>query len=78
MAESHNIRVVTLLTGDEFLATRSMADSDGLSDSAFIRFLVKQEARRRAMAQVSEQREMDAMAEPAQVLRSSSFAGATQ
>lgn len=72
MAESHNIRVVTLLTGEEYFLNRSMADDDGLSDSSFIRFLIKQEARRRAVAQVSEQRERDAMAEPAQVLRSNS------
>jgi hypothetical protein len=38
----HSIRVVTLLTGDEYLAMQSMADSDGLSDSAFMRLLLKQ------------------------------------
>lgn len=37
----HSIRVVTLLTGDEYLAMQSMADSDGLSDSAFMRRLLK-------------------------------------
>lgn len=67
MAE-HNIRVVTLLTGDEYLAMKSMADSDGLSDSALIRFLLKREASRRAFAQVSALRRFDESAEPAQVV----------
>ena len=72
MGESHNIRVVSLLTGDEYLAMQSMADSDGLSDSAFIRRLIKMEARRRAMARVSEERDLDNTAEPAQLVRSGS------
>ena len=64
----HNIRAVTLLTADEYLAMQSMADQDGLSDSAFMRHLIKLEARRRAMARVSEERRLSAMEEPAQVL----------
>ena len=72
MAESHNIRVVSLLNGDEYLAMQAMADSDGLSDSAFIRRLVKLEARRRALAKVSEERALDHTAEPAQLVRSGS------
>lgn len=78
MAGPHNIRVVTLVDGDEYLSMQSMADSDGLSDSAFIRRLIKLEARRRAMAQVSELRRMDDMAEPAQVVQSRDFAGDAQ
>lgn len=74
MAE-HNIRVVTLLTGDEYLAMQHMADSDGLSDSAFIRTPLKREARSRALAQVSERARLDASAEPAQ-LRTTSKEGA--
>ena len=70
MAE-HNIRVVTLLTGDEYLAMQAMADSDGLSDSAFMRRLLKLEAQRRAVAQVSERARLDATAEPAHVVRTS-------
>ena len=70
MAESHNIRVVSLLTCDEYLAMQSMADNDGLSDSAFMRHLIKLEARRRAMARVSEEQRLRQMEEPAQVLRS--------
>lgn len=66
MAE-HNIRVVTLLTGDEYLAMQHMADSDGLSDSAFIRRLLKLEAHKRATAQVSELRRRDDSAEHAQL-----------
>ena len=65
----HNIRAVTLLTADEYLAMQSMADTDGLSDSAFIRHLIKLESRRRAHAKVSEQRALEQIAEPAQVLR---------
>ena len=72
MAEGHNIRVVSLLTCDEYLAMQSMADNEGLSDSAFIRRLIKMEARRRAMAKVSEERDLDNTAEPAQLVRSGS------
>ena len=64
----HNIRVVTLLTGGEYLALEFMSDSVGLSVSAFIRRLLKLEAERRALAQVSEERRLAASAEPAQVL----------
>ncbi len=66
----HSIRVVTLLTGDEYLLMQHMADNDGLSDSAFIRRLLKLEASKRAFAQVSEQRRIEESAEPAQVVRS--------
>ena len=64
----HNIRVVTLLTGGEYLALEFMSDSDGLSGSAFMRRLLRLEAERRALAQVSEERRLAASAEPAQVL----------
>lgn len=53
MAAEHSIRVVTLVSPDEYLAMQSMADSDGLSDSAFMRRLLKLEARKRALEQVS-------------------------
>ena len=65
----HNIRAVTLLTADEYLAMQSMADTDGLSDSAFIRHLIKMGARRRAFVKVSDERRLSEMEEPAQVLR---------
>ena len=71
MAE-HTIRVVTLLTGDEYLAMQSMADSDGLSDSAFMRRLLKKEARERAMAQVSDLQRFEESTQPAQVLHTGS------
>ncbi len=45
----HSIRVVTLLTTDEYIEMQAMADADGLSDSAFIRRLIKQEVRIRAL-----------------------------
>ena len=48
---------------------QSMADTDGLSDSAFIRHLIKLESRRRAFAKVSDERRLSEMEEPAQVLR---------
>ena len=64
----HSIRVVTLLTGDEFLAMKSMADSDGLSDSAFMRRLLKLEAQKRALAEVSDRERLDVSAERAQAL----------
>lgn len=78
MAGPHNIRVVTLVDGDEYLSMQSMADSDGLSDSAFIRRLIKLEARRRAMAQVSAGCRLDDMAEPAQVMHGRDLAGDAQ
>ena len=70
----HSIRVVTLLAGDEYLAMQAMADSDGLSDSAFIRHLVKREARNRAVEQVSERARLDARTELAQVVRTTGAA----
>ena len=66
----HNIRVVSLLTGEEYLAMKAMADEDGLSDSAFIRRLLRIEARKRAIAQASAHLAADESAEPAQVIRS--------
>lgn len=67
----HTIRVVSLFKADEYLGMKAMADEDGLSDSAFIRHLIKQEARRRALAQLLEERRLREMEEPAQVLHSS-------
>jgi hypothetical protein len=69
MATQHDIRVTVLLTGDQYLAMQAMADSDGLSDSAFIRRLVQVEARNRAVEQVSERARLEASAESAQVVR---------
>lgn len=66
----HSIRVVTLLNGDEYLSMQSMANEEGLSDSAFIRRLLKLEAHKRALAQVSADRLRDQSAEPAQVVHS--------
>lgn len=69
MAENHTIRVVSLVNAEEYLGMKSMADEDGLSDSSFIRHLIKMEARRRALAQVSEERRLREMEEPAQVFQ---------
>ena len=66
----HSIRVVTLLDGDEYLSLQAMSDADGLSDSSFIRRLLKLEAHKRAVAQVSAERQRDERAEPAQVVHS--------
>lgn len=66
----HSIRVVTLLTGDEYLAMQSMADNDGLSDSAFMRRLLKLEAQKRALAQVSDRDRAGDSTESAQVVHS--------
>lgn len=68
MANPHDIRVVSCLTADEFFSMQSMADSEGMTQSAFIRHLIKQEARRRALAQLLEERRLREMEEPAQVL----------
>lgn len=75
MADNHTIRVVSLLNGDEYLNLRNMADEDGLSDSAFMRRLIKLEASRRAVAQLSDESRLRDMEEPAQVVHSA--AGAT-
>ena len=66
---NHHIRVTVLVDGDEYLSLQSMSDEDGLSDSAFMRRLLKQEARRRALAQVSERNRLGETTEPAHVLR---------
>jgi len=39
---NHHIRVTMLCDGDEYLSLQSMSDDDGLSDSAFMRLLLKQ------------------------------------
>lgn len=62
----HNIRVVSLLTGEEYLALKSMSDEDGLSDSAFMRRLLKLEANKRALAKVSANSRVGESAEVAQ------------
>lgn len=64
----HNIRVVSLLTGEEYLAMKSMADEDGLSDSSFIRHLLKREANKRAVEKVSAFHRSGESTEAAQVL----------
>ncbi|MBS3998229.1 MAG: hypothetical protein KGZ67_13030 [Hydrogenophaga sp.] len=66
---THNIRVTVLLDGDEYLGLQAMSEDDGLSDSAFMRRLLKLEARRRAMAQVSERTDLDESAEPVHLVR---------
>ena len=70
----HSIRVVTLLSSEEYLAMQSMADSEGMSDSAFIRRLLKLEAHKRAMERFCEQQRAGETSEPAQV-RSKFHAG---
>ena len=69
MADNHTIRVVSLVNAEEYLGMKSMADEDGLSDSSFIRHLIKMEARRRAFAKVSDERRLSEMEEPAQVFQ---------
>ncbi len=69
MAE-HTIRVQVLLTCDEYLAMQSIADDDGLSDSAFMRGLLRLRIRERAIAKVSAQQSAGSTVEPAQVVRS--------
>ena len=67
----HDFRVVVLLNAEEFIAMKSGADEEGLSQSAFIRGLVRRNARDRAMAEVSRQAVEVEMQEPAQVLAKS-------
>ena len=68
---NHHIRVTVLVDGDEYLSLQSMSDDDGLSDSAFMRLLLKQEARRRALAQVSERSRIGETTEATHVVRTS-------
>jgi negative regulator of replication initiation len=72
----HNIRVTMLVDGDEYIGLQTMSDEDGLSDSAFMRRLLKMEARRRAMARVSAQHAAEQTAEPAQLVRTTTRAAA--
>lgn len=67
---NHHIRVTMLVDGDEYLSLQGMSDEDGLSDSAFMRRLLKQEARKRALAQVSDRERDGDTAEVAQLRRS--------
>lgn len=64
----HDIRVTVLLDADEFMSLQSMTDEDGLSDSAFMRRLLKLESRKRAMGRLSERQSQEESAEPAHVL----------
>lgn len=64
----HNIRVVSLLAGEEYLALKHMADEDGLSDSAFIRRLLRLEANKRALEKVSSGARAGESTEVAQLL----------
>lgn len=77
MPNPHDIRVVTCLTADEYFSMQTMADSEGMTQSAFIRHLLKLDARRRAMAQVCESERLRAMEEPAQVMRNFGTKAAT-
>lgn len=64
----HNIRVTMLVDGDEYLSLQSMSDEDGLSDSGFMRLLLKKEARRRAVEKVSAKQSQGGTAEPTQLV----------
>lgn len=64
----HDIRVTVLLTSEDFLNMKTMADDDGLSDSSFIRQLIKQAARRKAMDKLSEEKRLRDSEEPAQLV----------
>lgn len=65
---AHDIRVTTLLNAEEFLALEAMVDEQGVSQSAFIRGLIRKACRERALIKVSEQSRMDVSAEPTQVV----------
>ncbi len=69
MTGGHDFRVSVLLTADEFLAMSGVAESDGLSQSAFIRHLIKQAIQRRAALLVSDMQADADTAKPAQVQR---------
>lgn len=53
LKQNHDIRVSTLLTPDEFTWSRDEADARGLSQSAYIRELIRQDRRKVEMARLS-------------------------
>ena len=63
----HEFRVVILLTAEEYMAMRFTAEEEGLSQSAFIRNVLKKEIRDRALKSVCAERDESEIAEPAHV-----------
>lgn len=72
MAEKLTAAVTVKLCDVRMTRGSALAQRKGMCVSEFMRHLIKLEARRRAMARVSEQQRLRDMEEPAQVLRSGS------
>jgi hypothetical protein len=53
LKQNHDIRVSTLLTPDEFTWSRDEAEARGVSQSAYIRDLIRQDRRKVEMARLS-------------------------
>lgn len=53
LKQNHDIRVSTLLTPDEFTWSRDEAEARGISQSAYIRELIRQDRRKVEMARLS-------------------------
>ena len=64
----HDFRVVVLLNADEFLAMKHSAEEEGISQSSFIRSLLKKDSRARALQLVCDERREHDSAEAAQLL----------
>lgn len=65
---AHDIRVTTLLTAEEFLALESVVDEEGVSQSAFIRGLLRAALRERALKKLSDRIAFEKSGVPAQLL----------
>lgn len=64
-----DIRVVALLTAELYVVLDAMATEDDVSDSAFIRRLIREEAQHRAALKASAKREQKKLEEDAQLFR---------
>ncbi|SOD42403.1 hypothetical protein [Nitrosovibrio sp. Nv4] len=53
LRENHTVRVSTLLTPDEFTWSRDEAEGRGVSQSAYIRELIRQDRRKVEMSKLS-------------------------
>jgi hypothetical protein len=63
----HDFRVAVLLTADEFCAMTGAAESEGLSQSAYIRRLLKAAIQARAASLVSNMQEDSDTTKPVQL-----------
>ena len=68
MIDAHDVRVVVLLSASEYISMKAMANDDGFSMSALVRHLIKLEAGRRVLKELSDANALADREGPAQVL----------